>query len=245
VTTQCACYVYGVVPAGTRLPDELSGEVSLLAHGDVAAAVSEVRTDRPLGGREDLMAHDHVVESLAAGTTVVPLRFGAVMTGPGAVVDELLAPHHDWFVRVIGDLDERLQFTVVGTYVRDTVLREVLAEEPEVIRLRESLRELPEDSAYHERIRMGELVVRALDRKREEDGAALAEALAPYAVAVARRDPSGEDAAADVAFLVEPAKRKRFDQAVDELGERWAGRVRLRVLGPLAPYDFVPAREEV
>jgi hypothetical protein len=27
---------------------------------------------------------------------------------------------------------------------------------------------------------------------------------------------------------------------VDRLGERWSGRVRLRMVGPLAPYDFVP-----
>jgi hypothetical protein len=246
--TDRACYVYGVVRADARLPDGLSTEggeeVSLLRHGDVAAVVSEIRTDRPLGSREDLMAHERVVESLAAKTTVVPLRFGAVVTAPDAVIDELLAPHHDWFVRVIDDLGERQQFTVVGTYVRDMVLREVLAEEPEVMRLRERLRDLPEDAGYYDRIRLGELVVRAMERKREADSTALADALAPYADAVARRDPTGEDAAADVAFLVDPAKRKRFDRVVDELGARWAGRVRLRVLGPLAPYDFVPARQE-
>jgi hypothetical protein len=33
---------------------------------------------------------------------------------------------------------------------------------------------------------------------------------------------------------------KEFDDAVEDLGRDLAGRVRLRLLGPLAPYDFVP-----
>lgn len=243
-----ACYVYAIVPAEARLPEELSAKgvpaVSMLRHGDLAAVVSDVRTDRALGTREDLLTHERVVESLAAETTVVPLRFGAVVTTTGAVVDELLAPNYDWFADVIDDLRDRQEFTVVGDYVRDTVLREVLTEEPEVMRLRESLRDLPEDTGYYERIRLGELVAQALDRKREADGQTLVETVAPHAVAVEPRPPGGEDTAVDVAVLIEAAKRRPFDEAVDELGARWAGRIRLRVVGPLAPYDFVPVRQE-
>lgn len=244
-----ACYVYAIVPADTRLPGGLSAgsgpAVSLLRHGDLAAVVSDVRTDRPLGTPEDLLTHERVVESLAAETTVMPLRFGAVVTTTGAIVDELLAPHYDLFAGVIDDLRDRQEFTVVGDYVRDAVLREVLAEEPDVMRLRESLRDLPEDAGYYERIRLGELIAQALDRKREADGEALMRALRPHAVAVAPRRLSGEDAAVDVAILIDAANRRRFDEAVDELGERWAGRIRLRVVGPLAPYDFVPAGQGV
>ena len=172
---------------------------------------------------------------------MLPLRFGAVVTSADAVVEELLAPHHDWFADALTDLDGRMEFTILGTYVRDTVLREVLDEEPEAMSLRESLRDLPEEAGYYERVRLGELVVQALEAKREVDTAALAQALAPYAVAVSPRAAADEDTAADVAFLVDDTGRSRFEQAVDELGREWAGRVRLRMLGPLAPYDFVPS----
>lgn len=242
------CYVYGIVPAETRLSEELrgtgGGEVSLVRHGDVAAAVSEIPLEGPLGTRDDLLAHEGVVASLAAETTTLPLRFGAVVATADAVVEEMLAPHHDWFADVLADLAGRREFTVVGAYVEDTVLREVLEEEPEVFELRERVRGLPEEAAYYDRIRLGELVVRALDDKRMADTDALVQALAPYAVAVAPREPAGEDTAADAAFLVSDEDRPQFEQAVDELGDRWAGRIRLRMLGPLAPYDFVPAHPE-
>jgi hypothetical protein len=242
------CYVYGIIPAETSLPEGLTGtegrEVSLVEHGDLAAVVSEIRADRPLGTRDDLLAHERVVESVAADTTMVPLRFGAVVTTPAAVVEEMLAPHHDWFADVLAELDGLTEFTVLGTYVRDTVLREVLTEEPEAMRLRESLRDLPEEAGYYDRVRLGELIVKALEAKREVDNAALADALAPHAVAVAPRHAAGEDTAADVAFLVAEDEQPAFEEALDQLGHEWAGRIRLRMIGPLAPYDFVPEAPE-
>ncbi|XVQ15053.1 GvpL/GvpF family gas vesicle protein [Spirillospora sp. CA-255316] len=243
-----ALYVYAIVPGDTELPEGLSGtdggELSLVRHGDLAVVVSAVSTGRPFGAREDLLAHERVVETLAAETTVLPLRFGAVVRSADAVADELVAPHHDWFAGVLADFAGRAEFIVIGTYVQDVVLREVLTEDPEARRLRESVRQKSEDAGYYERVRLGELIVQALEVKREADGAALAEAIAPHAVAVTPRRPAGDETAADVAFLVTKRERDRFEQAVEDLGRRWAGRIRLRLLGPLAPYDFVPPTPE-
>jgi Gas vesicle synthesis protein GvpL/GvpF len=239
------CYVYGIVPARTRLPEELTGtgggRVRLVRCGELAGVISEIPPEGARGVREDLLAHESVVASLAARTTMLPLRFSAVVTTADAVVGEMLEPYYDWFTGVLAQLADRTEFSVSGTYVQDTVLREVLAEEPEVMRLRESLRGLPEDAAYYERVRLGELIVHALDAKRVLDTDELVRALSPYAVAVAPRPPVSEDTAADAAFLVADEDRANFRKAVDELGYRWAARVKLRVVGPLAPYDFVPS----
>lgn len=239
-----ACYVYGVVRADARPPEDLTGiaggKVSLIRHGDLAAAVSGISPVQALGTRDDLLAHEAVVEALANETTTLPLRFGAVVTTVDALADEMLGPYEAWFLDVLDDLSGAREFAVSGVYVEDVVLREVLHEDPEAARLRERIRELPEDAAYYDRIRLGELIVKALEDKRQADTDELVDALQPYATAVAPRPPAGEDAAADVAFLVTGQSLPEFEQAVDRLGERWSGRVRLRMVGPLAPYDFVP-----
>lgn len=243
------CYVYGIVPADTRLPEGLTGtsggEVFLVREGEVAAAVSEFLPSGPLGERDDLLAHEGVVASLAEETTVLPLRFGAVVTTADAVVEEMLAPYHDWFVSVLDDLVGKHEFVVVGRYAEETVLREVLREQPEVRRLQQSTRDLPEDAAYYDRIRLGELIVQTLEEKRRADTDVLMETLSPYALAMSPREPRDEDTAADVAFLVADEDRARFEREVDDLGGRWSGRIGMRLLGPLAPYDFVPQPQEV
>ena len=49
--------------------------MSTVAFGRVAAIVSDVPTDRPLGVRGDLVAHEMVLDAVAARDAVVPMRF--------------------------------------------------------------------------------------------------------------------------------------------------------------------------
>ena len=168
-------YVYGLIKADTEILDGLaglgpSGRVSTVAFGRVAAIVSDVPTDRPLGVRGDLVAHEMVLDAVAARDAVVPMRFPAVVE-ERAVVDELLAPNEEYFVTLLENLEGRSQFTLTGRFEQDAVLREVLESDEEIRSLREKVRELPEDASYYDRVRLGELIVGALELRREVRGA--------------------------------------------------------------------------
>ena len=208
-------------------------------HGRVAAIISDVPVDRPLGVRGDLLAHETVLDAVAAGATVVPMRFPAVVE-EDAVVDELLAPNEDRFVTLLDDLvEDRVQFTLSGRYEQDAVLREILVGDPEIAALREKVRRLPDDASYYDRVRLGELVVQALEDRRDGEAAAIVDRLAPFAVATTSNPPGAPEDVLNAAFLVERERQWEFEDAVESVGEDLAGRIRLRLLGPVAPYDFV------
>ncbi|MEU6744008.1 GvpL/GvpF family gas vesicle protein [Streptosporangium sandarakinum] len=238
-------YVYGIVPAdvetepGTLGVDD--GEVTLVRHGEIAALVSDIVLDRPLGRPDDLLAHEQLLDATAAEVPVLPFRFGAVMTGPKEVVKELLAPHHDEFLAALEDLEGRAEYVIKGRYVEPVIIREVLDENPEAERLREEVRGQPEEATWDARIRLGQMIGEAVAAKRDADTQELVEAVAPLCVAVSVREPTHEQDAAHVAVLVDEERQDEFDEALDDLGDRWAGRIDLRLLGPLAPYDFVVA----
>ena len=237
-------YVYGLMTAGTELPEDLkglgpTGRVATIQHGKLAAIVGDVPVDRPLGTREDLIAHESVLDTLAAKTAVLPMRFPAVVEENG-VVDELLAPNQDYFVELLGSLQGRKQFTLKGRYVEDAVLREVLERDEEIRSLQKRVQELPEDAAYYDRVRLGEMIVSALGALRDVDAAALLEPLQPLAVDTVTRQPTNPEDVLNAAFLLSDKRIDEFEESVEELGRAHAGRIRLRLLGPLAPYDFVP-----
>lgn len=48
-----------------------------------------------------------------------------------------------------------------------------------------------------------------------------------------------EQDAVHVACLAETAKQSELEDAVDRLAREWDGRVELRLLGPVAAYDFI------
>ncbi|MFG2819599.1 GvpL/GvpF family gas vesicle protein [Kitasatospora sp. NPDC048365] len=240
-----ACYVYGIVPSRTRVPDGLEGvgdppaPVSLVKHHRIAAVVSEIDTRRPLGTPTDLLAHARVLDTLAAARcAVLPFRFGAVVGDVEEVADDLLAPQERRFLTALEDLTDLAQFTVRGTYRQEWVLRRILGRREDIARLREQTAALPADAARHQNIQLGELVSQELVSCGRADTTRVLEALSPLA-AVTLDDPATADQAVNVSFLVPSDRWDEFEGVVEDLAGRWEGQIELRLLGPLAAYDFV------
>ncbi|TYK45000.1 GvpL/GvpF family gas vesicle protein [Actinomadura decatromicini] len=241
-------YVYGVTRAGVALPDGVPGvddrPVSAVEGGGCAALVSDLPTGRPLGERADLVAHQRVLNALVeAGTVVLPFRFGAALADRDAVEKELLAANADRFTEILNSLEGRVELRLKASYVQETVLREIMESEPEIAELSRRLREVPADAAdavYYDRIRLGELIAQSMQRRRDVDGQALLESAAPAAEAVVPKTPVREEDVLDASFLVRADRRAEFDKAVEELDRAHSTRIRIRAIGPLPPYDFVP-----
>jgi len=237
-------YVFGIVARATEAPAELYGlddqPLTTIVEGDIAAVVQPFDVSRRLGTRADLLRHSAVVDAVAGQGPVVPVRFGSVMESDTDVVATLLAPQHDHFRDLLEDLAGKQQFNVRATYVEQMVLAEVVDDNAEIADLRARTRDLPEDAAYAQRVRLGELVSQALDAKRADEGEQLLARLVPHAVAHRVREGGGLEHLLDVALLVAEKDRARFEAAAEELAAELTPRVRVRLLGPLAPYDFVP-----
>lgn len=235
-------YVYGIVPQATELPphvtaDDADDKLIVLRYGRVGAVAARL-AGRPAVGPDDLRTHTELLNELALNTPVLPLRFGTVLPDLDAVVDGMLAAGHDEFAAALDNLIGRAQFTVRARYVMDAVLQEVRAEEPAIRRLSDELRECLGEAYQPERVRLGELAAEALDAKREADAAELVETLAPYAVAVRWQAAPGDDGIVDAPFLVEYRRQAEFEDAAEGIAKRWHERARVRLIGPLAPYDF-------
>ncbi|MFG1948567.1 GvpL/GvpF family gas vesicle protein [Nonomuraea sp. NPDC048826] len=240
-----AAYVYGIVPVdvevepGTEGVGEPAGEVRLVPFGEIAALVSDVEVSRPLGRPGDLRTHQRLLDQTSAEVPVLPFRFGAVLTDADAVVEELLKPYHDDFVGALRDVEGRTQYVVNARYDEQAILVEVLGENGEAEMLRRRIAGQPEAVTRNERMRLGEIIEGAIAEKRETDTATVVEELSDLCEQVVVRDPGHERDAAHVAVLVTQDGQAEFEQAVDELAGRWQGRAEVRLLGPMAPYDFV------
>src|SRR5262249_10236218 len=119
-----ACYVYGILAADAPVPEGLhglDGEVSLFQHRDVAAGIGTPPRNPSIGNRTDLLAHEHVVDSIAATTTILPMRFAAAVDSPQGLVEEMLEPYQDQLVEALDELSGHVQFVLHGEYDHDAV----------------------------------------------------------------------------------------------------------------------------
>ncbi len=235
-------YVYGIVEANATVPKGrgiANASLGLVVDGDVAALVSKVGGDEVRLGREQMLVHSRVLENAMDTGTVLPMRFGVVMSGPDDIRRRLLEEHAETLRAQLDALDGKVEIRIRAVYDERLLLREVVNDDPELASLAHSLRDQPEDASYYGRIRLGELVAAAIENRRAHDADTILEALSRGALAVDEGQPGHERVVVNASFLVERARMDAFARIVDEVAEAYGGRMRLKFTGPLPPHSFV------
>jgi hypothetical protein len=243
--TQTAVYIYGILPADVVFEEQPTGlgtppsPVRLVPYRDIAALVSDVSVSSPLGTPEDLLAHEQLLDASAAGVPVLPLRFGAVVADEDTVAAELLEPHYAEFSAALQELEGYQEYIVKGRYVQETILREILAEDPQAAALAAQTRDADPATSREGQIQLGEIISERLADKRALDTQQLGDALASRASMSVVRPAADELEAVHAAFLVKATDVDQMVSAAQELAAGWEGRIELRIIGPVAAYDFV------
>lgn len=236
-------FVYGVTSRSASVPDGLRGvdgqPLHLLVHGELAAVASAAHLDRPAGRRAEILAYSEVLDTLAPGRAVAPVRFGSLFADDQDVVDHLLAPGREELTSLLAELEGCVQYRLSATYRQDALLAAVVADDPEIAELRELTRDAPEESFYGERVRLGQLVSAAVEQRRAVDTERLVDAISPLCVALSESPGQGLDGVVDAALLVEVTRVEVLEEALEVMAETVHDRIGLRLLGPMAPYDFV------
>ena len=242
-----ALFVYGVVRAGSggldRRADGLTGirgaPVDFIVAGSVAAAVTTVALEEPPRRRADLLAYQSVLDALHRAGPVAPVQFGSVLWDAGTVVEDLLLPQEQAFNALLDRLDGKQQYNVRASFIEEAVLADLVATDPDVAALRARTKEQPEAATYHERVRLGELVARALEDRSADEAEVLWAAIEPLVAEHRVRTPPSARQVLDVALLVDADRTAALVERLEDLAEAVHERIRMRLVGPLAPYDFV------
>ncbi|MGP4006687.1 GvpL/GvpF family gas vesicle protein [Streptomyces sp. 4N124] len=234
-------YVYGITTRShPALPEGLGGvgdpprPVRVLEEGELAAVVSDAPEElRPK--RRELLAHQNVLAETGATGCVLPMRFGSVAPDDGKVTDVLAerASHYEERLRA---LDGKVEYNLKASHVEETVLHQVLADNPELRALAEANR-LAGGGSHEQRLQLGEMIAAAVQEREVQDAAAAQEALTPLAAATSP-GPGSAGWLANVSFLVERDSVAGFLEKVEELRAA-SPHLEISVNGPLPPYSFV------
>jgi hypothetical protein len=119
------------------------------------------------------------------------------------------------------------------------VYREIVEENPPIRELRDSISGKSPDGSYYERIRLGEMVKAAMDRKRDSDAAGILAALRPLAYKGKVNSTLSDRMVLNAAFLVDSSREPEFDQVVHRLDADMGQREAFKYVGPVPPYNFV------
>jgi hypothetical protein len=235
-----ALHVYGVVAAATPLTGVLQGRqqavVRLVVHGELAAVVSDIAADARVG-RDDLLGHARVLETLVQDWTVLPMRFGVIVDTEEKVAHNILEAAENRLTSLLTLFDGLVQVTVKAYHVEEQALKDLLRQRPEIHRLRDQAAAGP--SSYHFQLRLGETIAAGLEALASADASMLAEQLSGLAERLVLGDVTATNQVLDAALLVQRAGRARTDEGVARLSTTLPDRLRLRYIGPQPPYSFI------
>ncbi|MDX3581795.1 GvpL/GvpF family gas vesicle protein [Streptomyces europaeiscabiei] len=234
-------YVYGITASShPALPEGMGGvgdparPVRVLREGELAAIVSEAPEGlRPK--RKDLLAHQNVLGEAGAGGSLLPMRFGSVAPDDASVTG-VLAERAKHYLERLGALDGKVEYNVKASHDEEAVLHRVMGENPELRALTEANRQAG-GGTYEDRLRLGEMVVAAVQAREADDAAELRRALEPAAAAVSA-GPDSTGWLANLSFLVDRQSAAAFLDAVEDVRKSHQ-HIDVRVNGPLPPYSFV------
>ncbi|MFH0915258.1 MAG: GvpL/GvpF family gas vesicle protein [bacterium] len=238
-------YVYCVIqcdqgPQLTTLGMGERGDVVYTIHEEgLAAVVSDSPIVRYDALRRNMMAHTRVLEEVMQHFTILPVRYGTIAPNADIVQKKLLGERREELLTLLQDMEGRVELGLKAFWHEDTLFPEIVASNPSIRVLRDSLMGRPVEETHFERMRLGEMVEAAMEQKREQDAELILSRVRPLVQRLEINKTLGDRMVLNAALLVDQSSELAVDEAVQELDARLGHRLMFKYVGSVPPYNFV------
>lgn len=240
-------YLYGIIATdrwrefGPIGIGERGDVVYTLPYEGLAAIVSRSPIVKYAVTRDNSLAHARVVEKVMQDYTILPARFCTIAREEEAIIEKVLKARYQEFIDLLGAMEGKIELGVRARWTNlDTIFAEVVAESKEIQSMKDSLlHEKSEQKKYASKIKIGQLVQKALEDKKKREKEDLIEALRPFSIDCKENIIYGDMNLVNAAFLITTEMEQAFDRRIQDLEAAYGERKKLKYIGPVAPYNFV------
>ncbi len=215
--------------------------VFTVGYRDLSAVVSNSPMDKYVINRENMMAHEKVIEEVMKDYTVLPVRF-CTIAASAEELRNLLRRRYPEFKNLLRAMDNKVELGLrVSWRDRNQLIREIVEESEELKERGSRLAGEPDDDAgaREEKVELGKEVKALI----EEKGGAMAERilvkLKKASSDIITNHLTGDDMVLNAAFLVDRFHEREFDSLVDDLEAGLGEKLEFSYVGPAPPYNFV------
>lgn len=235
-------YIYCIIKEKRPLKFSLFGqdekEVRLVHNGDLAAVVSDSDIKDYPFTREYLLTHQRVIEEIMKkGYDVLPVRFGTAAESSEAVLEKILQSKKKELLETFHIVEGKVELGLRALWENmGDIFKEIVRDHGDIQRAKKEAEKTPNRFKV---ARVGELIARALEQKREEEAVKILRPLQKLAADFKERQRIGDAMILSSAFLVPKNNEKEFDIGVSKLRRDYGDKVRFLYVGPIPPFNFV------
>jgi len=214
-------------------------KVSTIGVDDLAMVISNHSLTNLVVNRENILAHEKVIEEVMKEYSVLPVRFCTIASSADEI-RSLLSKRYREFKNLMSDMDHNVELGVKGLWKdMDSVFKEIEKENEEIGRIKRRLKKNREQKNIPAKVELGKLVEAALRNKTNGEAERIVAALRGSAFDYKLNNTRGNEMFINASFLVSKGREKEFDNIMEELGETYKDRMKFLYVGPLPPYNFV------
>ncbi|MCG2686312.1 GvpL/GvpF family gas vesicle protein [Candidatus Parcubacteria bacterium] len=241
--------------------------VSTISFNGLAGVISNSPMDKYEISRENLPAHEKVIEEVMKDYTVLPVRFCTIASN-AEDIRRLLQRGHTEFKNLLHEMDNKIELGVKAVWWdMSAIFAEIASENKEIKKLKEKLSKKPSRqgkmklrgltpagssppsaernppkqkmSLLRRRIRLGEMVESALSKKKEKEASEILRVLKRHCADFKQNKLFGDRMVLNAAFLLDRDWEKDFDHRVKGVAEKLDQRMKFAYVGPVPPFNFV------
>ena len=240
-------YIYGIIKAKQKReygPIGIGGRadgVYTLCYQNLAAIISSSPIVKYPVTRDNSITHAKVLEKVMEEYTILPVRFCTIGEKEEIIIEKVLKSRYQEFIDLIAGLEGKIELGVRSFWTdMDAIFTETIEENPPIKQLKNLLsKETNIQRQYAGKIKIGEMVQKALEEKKKKEAKELLEILKPLSLDFRENRVLGDMNLFNSAFLVAKAREHEFDQKMQELEKVYGERKKLKYFGPVPPYNFV------
>ncbi|MGD8779222.1 MAG: GvpL/GvpF family gas vesicle protein [Ignavibacteria bacterium] len=241
-------YIYGVVNQG-KVSFTSNGDVSIhekifsINYKNISAIVSNSKVHDYFHSNkkklaEQLLKHQTVIEELMNnGYTVIPMKLGTQADEENEVI-EILKKGYEIITDVFEKINDKIEIDLAATWSdMNSVLREI-GEENDIIELKNKLLSNSEKVTFEDKIKVGQMVQKGLERKREEYSAEIKHYLSEYCENLKIHELMDDKMVINTALLLKKTNYQIFEKKLENLNAKYSDKLNFRCIGPLPTYSF-------
>ncbi len=235
-------YLYAIADCSEERAYDVSGidgaAVHTVAHGPVAAVVSDCSRRKIRPERAHLAAHQEVLRRLMLDRTVLPVAFGIIADDLKAV-RKMLALNQHAFLEQIERVAGRVEMGLRIVWDVPNIFEYFIDHHSDLRAARDRLLGGHREPRQEEKLELGQFFEQLLTEDRDTHFAAIEDVLAPCCDAIKRSPPRQVQEVVNLSLLVERNRQKELDEAVLAAARLFDNNFAFDVNGPWAPHNFV------
>lgn len=235
-------YIYAFTRDEIALPEGLAavggGTAAVFEACGVQVICSDTEEQEILSTRRNMMAHTKVLESAMLQTAILPFRFGTIVRS----IEDLNEAFRNQTSKIDATLQTLAGKSEVGLKVswdEKSLFGDIVEADPKLKRLSQEISRKPAAESYYERIDLGQKVEAQITVRTSAMHDRIMSTVKGLTNDAVFHDPAPELGVFNASLLLTAGQENEFSGFLEKLENETGGRLLIKYVSPVPPYNFV------